>query len=212
MLHNYVNFDFSIMKKLLDEAHGKLIGIIGRHGILDQYLWMPVMPQDDHLCSKSAQKRQLLLGTVVRTLQIQNVDVTRIHFHHFKILFFLNTYLLLTLKLKTKPRSIFLSIYSQLFPKALPRVVSSTSKAAGFIAMQQARRNGLKFGWDISRQWGSSAQPGQLPKDDWDESQPSPYVLPGLTALQRSSGCGAQQKSCPRIQLMHPCHTVILPD
>ena len=64
MLNNQVNFDFSIMKKLLDVAHGKLINIIDRHGILDQYLWMSVMPQEDHLYSKSAQKRQLLLGTV----------------------------------------------------------------------------------------------------------------------------------------------------
>jgi len=52
-----VNFDFSVMKKLLDVAHEKLINVTGRHGILDQYLWMSVMPQDDHLCSKSAQKR-----------------------------------------------------------------------------------------------------------------------------------------------------------
>ena len=27
------------MKKLLDVAHGKLINIIGRHGILDIYGW-----------------------------------------------------------------------------------------------------------------------------------------------------------------------------
>ena len=44
MLNNYVNFDFSIMKNLLDVAHEKLINIIGSHGILDQYLWMSVMP------------------------------------------------------------------------------------------------------------------------------------------------------------------------
>ena len=50
-----MNFDFPIMK-LLDVAHGKLINIIGRHGILDQYLWISVMPWDDHLCSKSAKK------------------------------------------------------------------------------------------------------------------------------------------------------------
>ena len=45
------------MEKLLDVAHGKMINIIGRYGILDQYLCMSVMPYDDHLCSKSAQKR-----------------------------------------------------------------------------------------------------------------------------------------------------------
>ena len=51
-----LNFDFSIMKKLWDVVYGKLINMIGRHGILDQYLWISVMPKDDHLCSKSAQK------------------------------------------------------------------------------------------------------------------------------------------------------------
>ena len=35
MLNNYVNFDFSIMKKLWDVGHEKLINIIGRHAILD---------------------------------------------------------------------------------------------------------------------------------------------------------------------------------
>ena len=35
MLNNYVNFDFSIMKKLWDVGHEKLINILGRHGILD---------------------------------------------------------------------------------------------------------------------------------------------------------------------------------
>ena len=43
MLNNYVNFDFSIMKKLSDVAHEKLTKIIGRHGILAQYLWMSVI-------------------------------------------------------------------------------------------------------------------------------------------------------------------------
>ena len=57
MLNSKVNFDFSIMKKLLDVAHGKLMNIIGRHGNLDQYLWMSVIPLNDHFCSKSAQKR-----------------------------------------------------------------------------------------------------------------------------------------------------------
>ena len=35
MLNSKVNFDFSIMKKLWDLAHEKLVNIIGRHGILD---------------------------------------------------------------------------------------------------------------------------------------------------------------------------------
>ena len=38
MLNNYVNFDFSIMKKLWDVGHEKLIDIIGRHGILDIFM------------------------------------------------------------------------------------------------------------------------------------------------------------------------------
>ena len=52
MVNNMVNFDFSIMKKLWDLAHEKLIKIIGRHGILDQYSY----PRNSHLCTKSAQK------------------------------------------------------------------------------------------------------------------------------------------------------------
>ena len=38
MLNNYVNFDFSIMKKLWYVDHEKLINIIGRHGILDIFM------------------------------------------------------------------------------------------------------------------------------------------------------------------------------
>ena len=38
MLNNYVNFDFSIMKKLWDVGHEKLINIIGRHGIFDIFM------------------------------------------------------------------------------------------------------------------------------------------------------------------------------
>ena len=38
MLNNYVNFDFSIMKKLWDVGHEKLNDIIGRHGILDIFM------------------------------------------------------------------------------------------------------------------------------------------------------------------------------
>ena len=37
MLNKKVNFDFFIIKKLGDLAHEKLIDIIGRPGILDQY-------------------------------------------------------------------------------------------------------------------------------------------------------------------------------
>ena len=37
MLNSKVNFDFYIMKKLWDLAHEKLINIIGRHGILNEY-------------------------------------------------------------------------------------------------------------------------------------------------------------------------------
>ena len=44
MLNIKVNFNFSIMKKLRDLAHDKLINIIGRHGILDGYSWMSARP------------------------------------------------------------------------------------------------------------------------------------------------------------------------
>ena len=44
MLNSNVNFDFSIMKKLWDLAHEKLIDIIGRHGSLDEYSWMSAAP------------------------------------------------------------------------------------------------------------------------------------------------------------------------
>ena len=33
-----MNFDFSIMKRLWDVGHQKLIGRIGRHGILDIFM------------------------------------------------------------------------------------------------------------------------------------------------------------------------------
>ena len=39
MLNNLVSFDFSVMKKLLDVAYGKLINIIGRHGMA---FWMNI--------------------------------------------------------------------------------------------------------------------------------------------------------------------------
>ena len=38
MLNNYVNFDFSILKKLRDVGHERLININGRHGILDIFM------------------------------------------------------------------------------------------------------------------------------------------------------------------------------
>ena len=38
MLNNYVYFDFSIMKKLWDVGHEKLINIIVRHGILNIFM------------------------------------------------------------------------------------------------------------------------------------------------------------------------------
>ena len=58
MLNNYVNFDFSIMKKLLDVGHEKLINIIGRHDISNIFMdGSHTGPRNGHLCSKSAQKR-----------------------------------------------------------------------------------------------------------------------------------------------------------
>ena len=41
-----------------------LVNIQGSYGILDQYLWMSVVPQTWPSKCKSAQKRQLSLGTV----------------------------------------------------------------------------------------------------------------------------------------------------
>ena len=38
MLNTYVNFDFSIMKKIWDVAHEKLNNIKGRHGVLDLFM------------------------------------------------------------------------------------------------------------------------------------------------------------------------------
>ena len=40
MLNNWVNSQFSIMKKLWDLANENLVNIQGSHGILDQYSWM----------------------------------------------------------------------------------------------------------------------------------------------------------------------------
>ena len=37
-LNNYVNFDLSIMQKLGDVGHEKLIDVIGKHGILDVFI------------------------------------------------------------------------------------------------------------------------------------------------------------------------------
>ena len=64
MLNSKVNFDFSIMKQLWDLAHEKLIIIRGRHGILDEYSLMSATPWNSNLCSKTAQKWLLSLGTV----------------------------------------------------------------------------------------------------------------------------------------------------
>ena len=44
MLNSKVNFDFSIMKKLWDLAHEKLINMIGSYGILNEYSSMSATP------------------------------------------------------------------------------------------------------------------------------------------------------------------------
>ena len=41
----YINH-FSNKEKVLDVGEEKLINVIGKHVILDQYLWMSVMPYD----------------------------------------------------------------------------------------------------------------------------------------------------------------------
>ena len=44
MLNNWVNFQFSIMKKLWDLAQENLVNIEGSYGILDLYLWESAIP------------------------------------------------------------------------------------------------------------------------------------------------------------------------
>ena len=47
MLNSKVKFDFSIMKKLWDLAHEKLINIIGRHGILNVAIYVVKQLKND---------------------------------------------------------------------------------------------------------------------------------------------------------------------
>ena len=68
MLNNWVNFRFSIMKKLWDWAHENLVNIQGSHGILDQYprrTWPSI--------TKSVQK---LLATVSGLLSFKSFEVS----------------------------------------------------------------------------------------------------------------------------------------
>ena len=44
MLNKWVNFQFSIMKKLWNLGQENLVNIQGSYGILDQYLWMSAIP------------------------------------------------------------------------------------------------------------------------------------------------------------------------
>ena len=44
MLNGKMNFDFYNMKTISDLAHEKLIDIIGRHGILNEYSGMSATP------------------------------------------------------------------------------------------------------------------------------------------------------------------------
>ena len=54
------------MKKLCYVGHEKLINMIDRHGWHFGYFHgCQSYPRNDHLCSKSAQKRYLLLGIVL---------------------------------------------------------------------------------------------------------------------------------------------------
>ena len=59
-----MNFDFSIIKKLWDVAHEKLINIKGRHGILDIF-----MNVSHTLEMAICVVNQLLLGTVCYYLE-----------------------------------------------------------------------------------------------------------------------------------------------
>jgi hypothetical protein len=64
MLNNFVNFRYSIIKKLLYLAHGKLVNILGGHGIGINIHGGQPNPRNNHLCTKTGQKLKLLLGTV----------------------------------------------------------------------------------------------------------------------------------------------------
>ena len=57
MLNTYVNFDFSIMKKLWDVGHEKLINMIGKPWHFGCIHGCQSYPRNHDLCSKSAQKR-----------------------------------------------------------------------------------------------------------------------------------------------------------
>ena len=51
MLNNWVNFQFSIMKKLLDLAHVNLVNILGGHGIGINIHRCQPNPKNGHLCT-----------------------------------------------------------------------------------------------------------------------------------------------------------------
>ena len=57
MLNKWVNFQFSIMKKLWDIAHENLVNIQGSHGILVNIHGYQPYPRNSQLGTKSAQKR-----------------------------------------------------------------------------------------------------------------------------------------------------------
>ena len=63
MLNTYVNF--SIMKKLLDVAHEKLINIKGRHGVLDMFLDIShILEMAICVVNQLKNDSYILLGTV----------------------------------------------------------------------------------------------------------------------------------------------------
>ena len=63
-LNNFVSFGFSIMKKLIDLVHEKLVNTLGGHGIGINIHGGQPNPRNSHLCTKTDQKLKLLLGTV----------------------------------------------------------------------------------------------------------------------------------------------------
>ena len=67
MLNGKVNFGFSIMKKLWDLVHEKLVIILGgQHvGTNIHYSWVSTIPEDCHLCTEISKRRTIMQATVV---------------------------------------------------------------------------------------------------------------------------------------------------
>ena len=86
-----------------------------------QYSWMSVIPLSDHLCSKSAQKRQLLLGTVVLLSDLLISLLTLVHctevgrapLIHFQKIFLQKGFLQIKISQRTQTHSLDLNLNDQ---------------------------------------------------------------------------------------------------